>query len=207
MFYRSGWLRCDVFKCIGFGFELVFVYVSSWCFDVRCYIILYYILYYTYTYTYIIIIILYITIIIYYILYYLILFSLSSVLPFLLSFQILFLSLFSSSSDLSSLPFKSSSSLTFLPISSPHHSFPIFLFSSIPPLLIHSIRVGVYCWILISPRCLSSLLSSSSVPPPLLFSPPSSVLLLFQSFTILFCSYPSHLSQIFDPACFIGVDG
>ena len=41
-----------------------------------------------------------------------------------------------------------------------------FLFSSLPSfssvlffplLLIHSIRVGVYCWILISPRCLSPL--------------------------------------------------
>ena len=59
---------------------------------------------------------------------------------------------------------------------------PIISSSNIPP-IIQSIRVGVYCWILISPRCLCSVLfcshlflhpSSSSFPSPSL---PSSLIL------------------------------
>jgi hypothetical protein len=57
-FYRSGWLRCDVFKYV-FMFWAGGWLLKVWAFDIRCY---YYILYYTYT-------LLYITIIIYYILY------------------------------------------------------------------------------------------------------------------------------------------
>ena len=91
-----------------------------------------------------------------------------------------------------------------------------FLFSSLPSfssvlffplLLIHSIRVGVYCWILISPRCLCSVLfsplfssphSSSLSSSPFLSSFP---LLLSQSsifslplFHLPFLSFPSFLS-------------
>ena len=69
MFYRSGWLRCDVFKCIGFCFmfgayRVYVLRIDVWCYY---YIILYIIYYYTYTYILYIIILYYIiTIIIYY---------------------------------------------------------------------------------------------------------------------------------------------
>ena len=39
-----------------------------------------------------------------------------------------------------------------------YSSFPSSVLFPNPHPLIHSIRVGVYCWILISPRCLCSLL-------------------------------------------------
>ena len=45
MFYRSGWLRCDVFKCIGFCFMFGAYRVYVWGLTYGVTIILYYILY------------------------------------------------------------------------------------------------------------------------------------------------------------------
>ena len=53
-------------------------------------------------------------------------------------------------------------------------SIHLIIFCSLPINLIHSIRVGVYCWILISPGCLFSYSSSS-------FHPPQSLLLFRNS--------------------------
>ena len=123
---------------------------------VLLYIIYYTIIYYTYTY-----IMYYIIHYYYYILllYTILFFSsdLSSVLPILIFPPNLFFPLLFFSSSFYSLP-----SFLFLIISSSSHPNP----------LIQSIRVGVYCWILISPRCLCSvlfcspLLSLSNIPLP-----------------------------------------
>ena len=146
--------------------------------------------------------IVYYIILLYYILYYTLLFSSSFPLTLQSIFSFLHLSLFPLPFHLSLLynpPILSS-----LPIPS-HHP-------------IQSIRVGVYCWILISPHsfsCLLSFLSSSH----LLLSPPqySHPITLFQSSKPPHSKYTCrHLDILIyvlpasdnsDPACFIGVDG
>ena len=132
-------------------------------------VLLLYIIYYTYTYT----------IIIYTII----------ILSYTILFYILFLFLFPFPLLIPPLP-SSPSQCSFYTCRYLHILIYIILYSSIlpsfqssllllpllililisHPILIHSIRVGVYCWILISPRCLCSvLLCSHLFPSPDLF--------------------------------------
>ena len=116
MFYRSGWLRCVGFKCIGLGLSWCsFMFRAGLTLGVTLYCIIYYIIH-----IHIHILLLYYTLLLLYIIYYIILSSS----PYLLFF-------------LSSFPFKSSSSpySHLLPFSSSIPSVPLLLISSFPSIL------------------------------------------------------------------------
>ena len=179
MFYRSGWLRCVlvIYGVLNSGvlcFTLDVVLLGECEYQVEHLtlgVILYYILYYyIYYITYIHIhihILLYYILYYYYIIYYTLLpFSFIPYLPFLLLSLIFsspnrplpsyLLFIFLSNPLIQLLSF-STSSLIFLSQYSQDKPLPIH---------IHSIRVGVYYWILISPQSISLPTYSSSVLLP-----------------------------------------
>ena len=177
MFYRSGWLRCDVFNCVsvsgsGLAFELVF---DVWCYIVYYYYyillyIIYYIIYYTYT---------YILYIIYYIIihtytYYIIILYSSPYLIFFPSFPTL-LSLL--------IPILYNPLLIY-------HSSPIF---------------KVYVSVLTYTYLYSIIYLQQSFQSYSLFPLSSSFKVYVSAFGYPYLY--SRLIQQSDPACFIGVDG
>ena len=147
MFYRSGWLRCVGLISVVFVWAGVWLRFMFWA-DVDVWCLCYYILLY---YTYTIILLLYY--IIYYIIYYTYIISyliLYSPFPSLLFLPFLYTLLFSLLLSSSFPIFFPSVPLLPHPSSSPLFLTSFTILSS--PHLIHSIRVGVYCWILISPH-------------------------------------------------------
>jgi hypothetical protein len=150
-FYRSGWLRCDVFNCVVFVYVLSWCSVLSWCLCVVLYIIIHIILSYTIIilillyliHTYIILyytILYYTYYIIYYILYYTYTIIYYTIL-LLYYYYILYYTLLFFCSLPNTLP---------LLIYSIFYSHPL-LFPSPPSILpnIHSILVGTYIYLFI----------------------------------------------------------